>query len=533
MATEKRSPRQQMIGLMYLVLLAMLAMNASKDLLNAFINLEKGIGVTNSNLANGNLTVFQKIQNAEALGSEKAKLALRDAKSISLAAQDISEMIGEYKKDLIEMGGGVDEQTGIPIGKDNQDVGAEYLLLNQKGAELRLKIAAYKEKLLGIVDPKEEGLIASIKNLLATPEYEDYEGNNTSWEAGISEHMPLVAVTANLTNIETYVQNAEKQVLSHLYDGIGADTYKVNKIRATAIADKSYVLQGDEYSANVFLAASDTTQEPIILVGNYDKNLFEKNGEVQWLSAVDTLEVKDGRGKLTVATNEIGRHQWEGIMKVPHPNPQKKGQYLLYPFHEEYTVAAPTAVISSEQLNIMYLGLQNEINVSAPGVSSDQLEVRAANCSVQKSASGKFVFKPSRTGKTNIQVYLVDGENRKLISNQQWLIKRLPKPELTYMGRAYTGAWNKAVFYAGSRHQFQPRYSPDFPLVGKIKILSTELTMKYDGDLNTMKLEQGKLTDQQLNIIKRMRQSDFVEARMIVEGEDGLRYTIGGMVRIR
>ena len=68
MSAEKLSPRQQMIGIMYLVLLAMLAMNASKDLLNAFIFLEDGIDVTTKNFNNTNQTIYTKISNASATG---------------------------------------------------------------------------------------------------------------------------------------------------------------------------------------------------------------------------------------------------------------------------------------------------------------------------------------------------------------------------------------------------------------------------------------------------------------------------------
>ena len=103
MSTEKLSPRQQMIGLMYLVLLAMLAMNASKDLLNAFIFLDDGIKVTNENLSNGNETVFQKIQSSAALGSEKAIAALNNAKAIQKASDDLSASIDLYKKMIAKL----------------------------------------------------------------------------------------------------------------------------------------------------------------------------------------------------------------------------------------------------------------------------------------------------------------------------------------------------------------------------------------------------------------------------------------------
>ena len=129
----------------------------------------------------------------------------------------------------------------------------------------------------------------------------------------------------------------------------------------------------------MFLAAADTTQEPLILIGEYDTTLFKQKRILNFLSKVDTLDVKQGKGKYTVKSQEVGNHTWGGIMRVPHPNPKKKGMFLDYPFESSYTVATPTAVISSEQLQVMYMGLNNVINVSAPGIQQNQIKVEADN----------------------------------------------------------------------------------------------------------------------------------------------------------
>jgi len=534
MAAGKQTPRQAMIGLMYLVLLAMLAMNASKDLLNAFILLDNAIQVTNENLEAGNQTTYDKIRSSAALGSEKAVRALNDATTIQKSAEDLVNTINLYKAELIEMGGGVNEDTGIPNGKDNQDIGAEYLI-SDKGAELKAKIEAYKLALIGMVDVKDTGLVNSISDILATPPYVDYENNSTSWEAGISEHMPLVAVTANLSNIETYIQNAETQVLGYLYEGIALNTYKVNKILATSISEKSYVLQGEDYSAQVFLAAADTTQEPMILVGEYDTTLFMTTGQVKFLGKVDSLPVNGGIGNYKITTNETGRQTWGGIMKVPHPNPKRKGEYLMYPFESEYTVAAPTAVISSEQLNLMYLGLDNEISVSAPGMAADEFNVTATNrCSVTPLGNGKFKFKPSRTGRIAIQVTRKD--DGKLIASQKWTGKRLPKPIITLLSAEYKGRHPKSKYKVNRNKLFKAVYSPDFPLSAKVSILSCKVSFISNGEFNEINLAREGIFDGDRKFdaaLRAARRGTEISVRMLVRGSDGITHTLNQSAKLR
>ena len=533
MSTEKLSPRQQMIGLMYLVLLAMLAMNASKDLLNAFILLDGGINVTNENLEAGNQTVFQKIRSSAALGSDKAVKALKNATKIQASSTDLVNTINQYKAELIEMGGGIDEETGIPYGKDNQDIGAEYLMVGKKGEELKNKINLYKNTLVEMIDVKDTGLTSSISQILATPEYVDYENNASSWEAGISEHLPLVAVTANLSNIETYIQNAETQVLSYLYEGIALDTYKVNKILATSISEKSYVLQGEDYNAQVFLAAADTTQEPMILVGEYDTALFMTSGKVNFLGKVDSLPVNGGIGNYKITTNETGRHAWGGIMKVPHPNPKRKGEYLMYPFESEYTVAAPTAVISSEQLNIMYLGLNNEISVSAPGMAADEFNVTATNrCSVTSLGNGKYTFKPSRTGRIAIQVTRKD--DGKIIANQNWTGKKLPKPRMTLLGKELKPVMAKNKFKVPGNKKLKTSYSPSFPLSGQLTIESCLVSFEINGNWGSAKNYPGGIFDSNFERnLNAQRRGERIEITMKVRGQDGIPHTIPFTVKVR
>tara|TARA_Y100000589_G_scaffold150354_1_gene143474 strand:- start:27175 stop:28785 length:1611 start_codon:yes stop_codon:yes gene_type:complete len=536
MAGVKQTPRQQMIGIMYLVLLAMLAMNASKDLLDAFIFLEDGIDVTTKNFNSTNTSIYTKISRAAASGADVAIEAQQNALNIEKLSNQLFSDIEKYKADIIELGGGIDEETGVPVGKDNQDVGAEYLVVKGYGTELKDKINKYKSNLISLINPEDTSVINGIEKLLATPPHIDYENVESPWENGISEYLPLAAVTANLTNIQSYIRNSESQAINYLLENIGINEVKVNKILATSIAQSSYVLQGDEYSADIFLAASDTTQDPIVIVGDYDIIHYENTGEINFTGKKDTIPVLNGMGRFKVKTTETGNHTWGGIMKVPHPNPKRKGEFLSYPFVKKYTVAAPSAVISSDQLNIMYIGLENEISVSAPGIKSEDLKVIASNdCEVKEKGSGKYTFKPKRGGRIEITVFAnINGEN-KVVSKQTWKSTSLPKPFIFTPGVKYGLSSSTSLATVLKQVGAKPKYGKSFPISSTPKIISAEISYRKGNEITPLpKLINGKIIDRKIaNIIKGLKKGNKVEIKMQAKGADKITHTIFQKITIK
>lgn len=533
MAGEKLSSRQQMIGMMYLVLLAMLAMNASKDLLNAFIFLEDGINVTTKNFNNTNSGVYNKIQQAAATGANVAVIANKNAAVIQQKSNDLYNLLQTYKSELIELGGGLDEETQIPVGKDNQDIGAEYLITEKKGEELKLKILEYKNILLYYINPEDSLIKAGIIKLLQTPEHKDYEGVTSPWENGISEYLPLAAVTANLSNLQSYIRNAESQTLNYLYENLSIDAYKVNKIKAATIAQSGYVLQGENYNANIFLAASDTTQEPIIIVGDYDTAFFNQTGSIKFTGTTDTLPVNGGVGQYKLEAQNTGNFNWGGIIKVPHPNPKRKGEYLVYPFTNNYTVAQPNAVISSDQLNIMYKGLKNEISISAAGMQSDNLVVTATNCIVSATGNGKYVFTPNKTGRIIISVSAKVNGHNKLLSTQTWKSVRLPKPlvEIPGVRNGQISASTLAAIL--TTNGVVLKYDPSFPISTKPQFKAGGIEAQTSNGLTSFKLENKKLSTLKRDQISGLSRGSKVFFSIKAKGADGITHNMTTTVKIK
>lgn len=523
MSAEKLSPRQQMIGIMYLVLLAMLAMNASKDLLDAFLKLESGIDLTAKNFTDNVQPVYDKIGSAAATNSSVAQIANQKAIAIKKETQEVFNLIAEHKKWLIDNTDGLDD-NGIPKAKDNQDIAAEYFLVKGHGKTLREKITHLKSTMAGSIDPKDKAIIQSINALLATDEFKDYEDNKMSWEAGISEHLPLAAVTANLSNLQSYLRNAESIAINYLYENIGIDNYKVNKIQAATIAENSYVLRGEEYQAKIFLAASDTTQQPIILVGEYDEALFAKSGQIKWLSKVDTLNIKDGFGSYKRTENSVGEHEWKGLVRIPHPNPKKKGEFLTYPFENKFLVAQPSAVVSSEKLNIMYLKIPNEINVSVPGIASEKLRVSANNCTVSKISNGKFNITPNQAGIINVVVQAEISEGKwETMGSYPWKGKQLPEPGI-YLGRDPIKAKHTKGELVGNG-KLTARYSPDFPMNANPKINTCKIEIWAQGNLvYTKDITNGVFPQEVIDKINSARPGNNITFTGKTIGEDGKTY---------
>ncbi|MFZ9847173.1 MAG: hypothetical protein ACO3EE_03340 [Flavobacteriales bacterium] len=336
-----------------------------------------------------------------------------------------------------------------------------------------------------------------------------------------------------MSNLQSYLRNAESISINYLFENIGIDDYKVNKIQAAILTDNAYVMKGEEFQARIFLAASDTTQQPIILVGDYDEALFKQNGQIKWLSKVDTLNIQDGFGKYNKLETSVGEHAWKGLVRIPHPNPKKKGEYLTYPFENKFLVAQPSAVVSSEKLNIMYLKIPNEINISVPGVASEKIRVSAENCIVNKIANGKFNITPNRTGRTNITVQAEISPGKwETMGTYQWKAKQLPEPGIYLGANPIKAKHSKGEIIANGK--VLARYSNDFPMNSNPKISSCKIEISSNGVIGYEKsIPGGIFTQDVIDKINSLRSGSTIYFSGKTIGEDQITYSFDRTVIIR
>lgn len=494
MAHGKETPRQKMIGMMYLVLTALLALNVSKSILDAFIMVDESLTVTTENFNQDNKKIYKDFDQAYASNPNKVKPWKEKADAIQKQAEELYEYINSLKVEIVKKADG-EHAEAIEKNKiyprkikatDNADKPAEIMVgdnNNGKGKILKGKIDKFRELILSYIDKKDVDKIKSIEKSLNT-EGETKEGVKETWESYHFEHWPLLAVTTIMSKMQSDVRNAESEIMRYLYNKIDLGSFKFNKLEATIIPNTNYVLKGNEYTADIFLAAFDTTQTPTIVVDG------------------KPIPIKNGRGVYTVSGGAPGIRKWGGIIEMKATD----GTVITKPFHGEYQVADATAVISPTKMNVFYLGVDNPVAISVPGVPGDKVFPSITNGSIRKEGSNAFVVNPRQFGNALITVVAeIDGK-KKPMGSMDFRVKRIPDP-IPKVGGKKGGSITKNELTAQMIVQADLE---GFDFDAKFNVTGFTVSATIGGFVKDVPVKSNKITDAQRNIIKSLQKGDKV-----------------------
>lgn len=444
MGHGKETPRQKMIGLMYLFLTALMALNVSKDVLNSFILVGESLEKTIANYESKNEKMYSEFAKQYMLNPSKVGKYKESSDKVKESAEHLFGTLEGHKMGLAKYAEG-EEAPAVKDGvfkidlleqKDNIDKGGEYFgeLGFKHGVEIKKQLEEYRELLLEIIPEKDSASILLRHNIEHTLETHDHPGKEGeqphSWISVTFEHIPLIADFVMLTKLQTDVKNMETDVLNYLFNQISANDFKVNAMEATVIPNSSYVMKGGEYKAKVFLAAYDSTQAPEILVGDYKE--VEK-GKFEMIGSYQTLKVDKGKGDYSVSASAVGERKWRGLIRVKAPD----GNLISYPFDEEYQVAQPNLVVSPTKMNVFYYGIENPVAISVPGIPANLIEPRIAEgATIKKVADGYEVKPTKRSGTVSIQVMAEIEGSKKSMGSMEFRIKTIPEPKAKVMGQS-------------------------------------------------------------------------------------------------
>lgn len=353
MAIGRETPRQRMINILYLVLLALLALNVPDSILDAFKNINNSLETSKSNVNNSVQQLFAAFESTKLKDEPgRAKPIYDKAKNAQAIINDLNQYINSIKEEFVDQGGGYDEKTGDLKMRENEDIAPNIMINGKKGVELKEKINSTRSKLLGLLTPEEQ---KSVSFSLEANDPEKAVNGKRKWEEiNFGSGTPLTAAMTILTKIQTDAQNAESDVVKLILGKMDQAVVNLDKFAAVAVAPTSYLVQGQPYAAEVFLTASDSKSQPSISV----------NGA--------NLDVVDGKGVYRVPTNREGIFTWSGVIKVK----QTDGSIREYRTPvQTYQVARPSAVVSPDKMNVLYIGVNNPISVSAPGTPTDKVKV--------------------------------------------------------------------------------------------------------------------------------------------------------------
>jgi len=411
MAGANETPRQKMMGILYLVLLGLAATTVTDNVLDAFRNLTVSLKTSSENVKEN----IDKTMSAFAEGKlkdepERARPVWEKANKVKAAVADLNKMIEGIKAELTQMGGGEIENGDVKARAD-VDISPRVMVRKGKAKELRAKIEETRKLILGLL-PDPNTKIA----LNAQDPPRGKGGVKSSWEeTNFGDGIPLTAAITALTKIQADMRNSEAEAIKKILGDVDKAVINLDKFDAVAIAPTSYVLVGQQYTADVFLTASDSKSNPEVSVGGTQ------------------LKVMDGKGKYTVTASREGEFKWSGTVKVKMAN----GEMKEYKTKEQtYTVARPSAVVSPDKMNVFYIGVPNPVSVSAPGFSKEKIKV-SMNAGQITGSGGNYVVNVTQPGKVTVTVTgVLEGGKTTVLGASEFRIKRIPPPRVKFSGKA-------------------------------------------------------------------------------------------------
>jgi gliding motility-associated protein GldM len=546
MAGGKETPRQKMIGMMYLVLTALLAMNISKDVLNAFFQINTSLGRTNSGLEEKAKSTISALENSKE--GEKAVPFTAKAREVAAKADEMMTHIETLKARVIAcsvkgdkdgaayaeyMIDGKALDIGTPEGRlkvtkpDDNQSNTTLLIGGQpnnpregewSARELKTKLMDFASFLKGVnvtntngtVVPISDEVIASIESVFQFPDGLDPDGKPELWETNNFYHTPLVAVLATMSKIQTDVMNAKTAVLSDLASKINATDLKFTDVTVAAVPLTSYVLKGDEFKAEVYLAAyNKNSTTKIYPGGEYDGPMPTSVTEGSGASGGGIASGPDGKCIFTVNTGglPLGTHGFKGQISYMKDGQEKFLNYYIPPI----TVGAPALVVSPTNMNVFYRGLDNPVEISVPGVDPGALAVSMDGGSITKGADGTWVVRPNESKEASINVTANINGKQTPMPSKKFRIKRIPDPVPSFSGKKpydSTIPQGDAVVASGVRAEME---GFDFPVTAEIK--SFVVTLVTGGQLKEYACTGKLISADASAAIKKMKKGEkiFIE----------------------
>lgn len=386
------SARQKMINLMYLVFIAMLAMQMDREVLSAF-------GYTNNKLVETNVSTAEKNALAYANLTTKASEQPDKFGPLKVKADKIKQYSEEYFSYLADlkskMIADIEDENDFE-NMDKTDWLDTYFFKGDnytaEGQEFLDRRNSYRENIINVLG-KESKFIPAIEGRFNT---EDVKNSNTGLSVPFLkaryEGFPMVASLTNFTQIQTDVKNTESDIISDLLGGQLESEVSMSNYNGVVQLDKNAFYPGDKVTGSVVLGRYDPSLKP---------SRVELNGK-----KYDNF--KDGSVVLDLRAGSVGEKDIKGTIYF-----MENGEEVPVPFKSSYSVISkPNApVVSADKMNVVYRGLSNPISISLPGVPDK--DVRASAPGLQKTGSGKYMMRPKagNTVSINVSAKLADGKN--------------------------------------------------------------------------------------------------------------------------
>ncbi len=432
-----KEPRQLMITIMYLVLTALLALNVSAEIFNAFDMVDKGLKAANATLDESNSTLPIAIKDA-AKKNKSFEVYANRIEGVTSASKEATAYVQGIMEKLIDESGNKNGQLdegdyvdafGVQELKGKRDYdGVTRIMVNEGlGEELKAKMTEYKTKFASFADEADRKDLASkIPIEIDDVTWTKSANKKQNWADFTFGHMPLGAVMPIFSKFINDIKASESAALNYLATkvGVGGATVVLDKFTVVSAPKKSYIIKGESFETEVFLSAA----------AGGDSNTgisISVNGR--------TLPTNsDGVAKYTETASNIGIRKYSAVASVKDP---VTGEVKSFKNEFEYEVGERSITVSASKMNVFYVGVDNPVEVSAAGVASAQVKVSLDGGSINKNGDGTYTVNVNTPGKATVRVS-APGVNY----SKEYRVKRIPDPSPLLGGVAPGGGIGNGTF---------------------------------------------------------------------------------------
>ncbi len=515
MAAGKQTPRQKMINLMYLVFIAMMALNIDAEIIRSYFDSTKALNETRMLTERKNERIFEKTLQAKAeqVPDTYAKpwaqyQVLRDKiNSLVKSAQGIKDELKKKSEfhDKDAQGKDVDVSENFAA-LNNNEATTEYFFKegdentpSQGALVLKKKIDDVRNYINATFgnDPMLKDLVDRANKSLIAEYPKGKSPNDKTWFQNKFYHQPLIAAISNLEIIQNDARNVQSDALALMLQEKVDATIKFTSYEAIV-------------SAPVDVVAGKPA-EAVVMLGNYS------NSNKISISGVSRQE--NGKGYASLNTSGIGQKTFSGNITLTDAS----GKAQNFPFTHTYNViAGPQEVklqkgllLSADKMNVMYRGLENPVSGSILGADNAKLSLSAPGAVVRSTGPGKWSVKPQSGNTVKLTLSGTDPYGKSITQVFEYRIKNVPPPQGQMRGQ------NVLTMPAASiQNQTVQAAIPDFDF--PVSFTVTEFMVRIPG--RAALLVKGNSLEDAAGLLKNVRSGDVVsiiEIKATAQGLDG------------
>jgi len=496
MAGGKMSARQKMVNLMYLVFIAMLAMNMSKEVLSAF-------GFMNEKLTENNISTTVKNNAAYANLDTKASEQVAKFGPLKIKADKIKAYSTEFYDYLGDLKNKMTSDVEDLKDYESMDKTAfldEYFFkgdnFTKEGQAFLDRINGYRTDVSSVLGDSSK-FASVVKSKFSTEPV-----RNSKTERAVPflkaryEGFPLVASLTSLTQMQADIKNTESDIVSDLLGGKLEEALSLNNYKGIVALEKNAYFAGEKVTGKIVL-------------GRYDATMVPDNVT---LNGRDYKNIQSGQVIIDMPAGNVGNHDIKGQITFT-----QDGKPVNVDFESTYSVIPEpsNAVVSADKMNVVYRGLQNPISVSLPGVSDNNLKVSAIGGKLTGS-KGKYSIIPGAGKIATINVSAKLSSGKTVNSKATFRIKDIPAAMGSVRGQYGTVRMPKS----GLSNAPITAGLPDFEFDLKIKVQGFKI--KVPGKL-TIIVKGSKLTAAGKKALSKAKRGDIITIYDINATANGLK----------